>query len=459
MKKIRSYIKFITVFTTVAALSACNKELNLKPHDQIESDQAINTSADVQSILIGAYNRAGGSDVYGGGFFLEPDLMGSQSAITWQGTFQDLTNMVDQQITINNAFVNSMWYNAYRIINQANYVIANVSKVDAASRDNTEGQAEFLRGMTYFDLARMYGKAWNDGTPTTNLAVPLVLKPTTVIGSDSYPSRSTVAQVYQQAITDLTSAESKMGTSVSFYANSYSASAILARLYLQQGDYAKALVEANKVISGGKYSLVDNYADEFPFPNQSATHVDNTSEDIFAMQVTTQQGTNTFNTYYASADYGGRGDIIVKSSFLNNFTSGDDRLSVYNEDSDGTLRCDKFDNLYGNAHVIRLAEIYLIRAECNSRLGSSSGATPVSDINKIRNRAGLSSLATVTLTQILNERKLELAFEGGFFLHDGKRLQQTIGGEAWNSNKLVFPIPQIEINANKNLVQNPGYTN
>ncbi|WP_184544417.1 RagB/SusD family nutrient uptake outer membrane protein [Mucilaginibacter sp. FT3.2] len=457
MKKIRSYIKFIAVFTTVAALSACNKELNLKPHDQIESAQAINTSADVQSILIGAYSLAGGSNVYGGGFFLEPDLMGSQSAITWQGTFQDLTNMVNQQITVNSSFVNNMWYNAYRIINQTNYVIANISKVDAASRDNVLGQAEFLRGLTYFDLARMFGKAWNDGSPTTNLAVPLVLTPTTVIDANSYPARSTVSQIYQQAISDLTSGESKMTTSVSFYANSYAASAILARLYLQQGDYVNAAAEATKVISGGKYSLVDNYADEFPFPNQSAAHVDNTSEDIFAIQVTTQQGVNAFNTYYASADFGGRGDIIIKSSFLNNFTAADTRLAVYNDDSDGTLRCDKFDNLYGNAHVIRLAEMYLIRAESNFRLGTSTGATPVADINKIRVRAGIVPLAAVTLAQILNERKLELAFEGGFFLHDGKRLQQTIGGEAWNSTKLVFPIPQTELNANKNLIQNDGY--
>jgi tetratricopeptide (TPR) repeat protein len=457
MKKFRSYIKLITALGIVITLGACKKELDLKPFDYTDAADAIKTEKDVQSTLIGTYNRAGLAYVYGGDIFLMPDLMASQSVIDWAGTYQELTQMVSQKVTINNAYVNTFWLDAYRINNQSNNVLANLDKVTAANKSSVEGQAKFLRGLIYFDLARLFGKAWNDGDPNTNLAVPIVLKPTTVIGADSYPSRSTVAAVYAQAISDLTDAEAKAGTSVSFYANSYAASAILARIYLQQGQYAKAATEATKVISSGKYSLVDNYADEFPFPNQNAAHVDNTTEDIFSMQVTAQQGINDLNTFYGSADYGGRGDIYLKDSFLDEFEEGDERLSVYNEDSDGSLRVDKFDNLYGNVRVIRLAELYLIRAEANFRLGTSTGAAPVADINVIRERANLDPLGTVSLAQILKERRLELAFEGGFFLHDAKRLSQNVGALKFNDNALVFPIPQIEMNANKNLVQNPGY--
>jgi tetratricopeptide (TPR) repeat protein len=457
MKKIRSYITLIAAFSIVITLGACKKQLDLKPFDYIEATDAIKTEKDVQSTLIGTYNRAGLAYVYGGDIFLMPDLMASQSVIDWAGTYQELTQMVSQKISINNAYINTFWLDAYRINNQANNVLANLDKVTDANKSSVEGQAKFLRGLIYFDLARLFGKAWNDGDPNTNLAVPIVLKPTTVVGADSYPTRSTVAAVYAQAISDLTDAEAKAGTSVSFYANSYAASAILARIYLQQGQYAKAATEATKVISSGKYSLVDNYADEFPFPNQNAAHVDNTTEDIFALQVTTQQGINDLNTFYGSADYGGRGDIYLKDSFLDEFEEGDERLSVYNEDSDGSLRVDKFDNLYGNVRVIRLAELYLIRAEANFRLGTSTGATPVADINVIRDRANLDPLTTVTLAQILKERRLELAFEGGFFLHDAKRLSQNVGALKFNDAALVFPIPQIEMNANKNLVQNPGY--
>ncbi|SDQ01334.1 RagB/SusD domain-containing protein [Mucilaginibacter sp. OK268] len=457
MKKLRSYIKIITVVSAITALTACKKQLDLKPHDQIDATDAITTDKDVQSNLIGAYNRAGLSYIYGGDVFLMPDLMASQSVVKWSGTFQDLTEMVNQRVTINNGYVDNYWLDAYRVNNQANYVLANLDKATAANKNSYEGQAKFLRGLMYFDMARLFGKSWNDGDPNVNLAVPIVLKPTTVIGTDSYPSRSTVAQVYAQAIADLTDAETKLTTSTSFYANTYAASAILARIYLQQGQYAKAVTEATKVISSGAYSLVANYADEFPFPNQNAVHVDNTTEDIFAIQVTAQQGVNDLNTFYASSDYAGRGDISVRSTFLDEFEEGDGRLAVYNEDSGGSLQVDKFDNLYGNVRVIRLAELYLIRAEANFRLGTSTGATPVEDINVIRARAGLTALTSVTLDQILKERRLELAFEGGFFLHDAKRLKQNVGALPYTSPRLVFPIPLLEINANKNLKQNDGY--
>jgi len=444
----KTYIGILS--TVLIVLSSCNKQLDLKPFQQIQQSQAILTAQDVQITLVGAYNQAGLGSMYAGGAFLYPDLTATQQVVDWQGTFQGLTQMTNQTIPVDNAYVNLVWADAYQVINQANNVLANLDKVTAANAARTEGEAKFLRGLTYFDLVRLYGKSWNDGDPAANPGVPIVLTPTTVITSASYVARSTVAQVYQQALTDLTDAETKLPASNSFYANKYSASAILARLYLQKGDYANAAAEATKVISSGKFTLNANYADEFPYPGGAAVHVDNTSEDIFAIQVTNQQGVNTLNTYYASADNAGRGDIIIKDSFVAEFEEGDQRLSMFNLDSDDILRCDKFDNVFGNVHIIRLAELYLVRAEANLRTGAATtaGNTPLDDVNTIRARAGLDPLATVTIANVLTERRHELAFEGGFFLHDAKRLQQTIGAQPYNSNKLVFPIPLQDINAN-----------
>jgi len=457
---------YITALSTTLLLSACNKQLDLKPHQSIEQSVAIKTEQDVRITLTGAYNRAGLSDLYGGGAFLYPDLLATQTVISWHGTYQQLTQMSNQAIPIDNSFINATWLDAYEVINQANNVLANLDKVSAGDKDEIEGEARFLRGMTYFDMARLFGRAWNDGDPNTNPAVPIILTPTTVISAESYVTRSTVAQVYQQAITDLTAAEAKLPGDNDYFANKYSAAAILARLYLQQGDYAKALTEASGVIESGAFELNSSYADEFPYPNQTAVHVDNTSEDIFAIQVTDQQGVNSLNTYYASKTDGGRGDIHVDDSFLATFEPGDDRANMIQyddpDDNTTTLRCHKFDNADGNVHIVRLAEMYLIRAECNFRLGSATGATPVSDINVIRERAQLGDLATVTLDQILNERVHELFFEGGFFLHDAKRLNTagnpvTVGALPASSPKLVLPIPKQELNANPKLVQNPGY--
>ena len=131
--------------------------------------------------------------------------------------------------------------------------------------------------------------------------------------------------------------------------------------------------------------------------------------------------------------------------------TGDQKKSLFDVDVST-----KFDNAYGNVHISRLAEMYLTRAECNFRLGSSVGATPLADVNRIRNRASLPSLLVVTLANILKEKKLELAFEG-FALHGTKRLQNNVGALPFNSTKLIYPIPDREIRVNSSLVQNAGY--
>lgn len=174
---------------------------------------------------------------------------------------------------------------------------------------------------------------------------------------------------------------------------------------------------------------------------------------MFAMQVTNSQGVNSFNTYFSPL---GRGDIDIAQSFINEFEPGDDRLSIYYDD--GSLRTGKFDMVYSAVHIIRLAEMYLTRAEANFRLGAAVGDEPLDDINEIRKRAKLPLyLATdLTLLSILKERKLELAFEG-FTLNDIKRTQGVVGPLTWNSPRLVFPIPDRERKVNPNLTQNAGY--
>lgn len=450
---------YIWALSSLVLLGACNKELNQQPYQQIQQSQAFMSASDVQITLVGAYNRAGLRDLYGGGMMLYPDLMTTQSTIFWQGTYQGLSQLVGQTIPNDNGFINSLWFAGYQVVNQANNVLANLSKVTPANQNRTEGEARFLRGMVYFDLVRVFGKSWNDGDATANLGVPISLTPTSVISSDSYLKRSTVAQVYQQAIADLTIAEAKLPATNNFYASSGAASAILARIYLQKGDYANAASEATKVIASGNYALNAMYSSEFPYPGGMPVHVDNTAEDIFAIQVTNQQGANYMNTFYASADNAGRGDIVIKDGFVADFETGDTRASMYNYDSGKILRCDKFDNIYGNVHIVRLAEMYLIRAEANLRISSNSaiGDRAVNDLNMIRMRAGLPAAVVATTASVLTERRHELAFEGGFFFHDAKRLGIDLTPVAFNSPKVVFPIPLQDMNANKKLVQNPGY--
>src|SRR5699024_12870488 len=100
---------------------------------------------------------------------------------------------------------------------------------------------------------------------------------------------------------------------------------------------------------------------------------------------------------------------------------------------------------------------YLIRAEANKRLNETIGATPTEDINTIRNRAGLEDAPRpVTLDDIFKERHRELAFEG-HFTFDLKRKEGAIKGISWDAPSLVVTIPQRELDANSELIQNEGY--
>jgi hypothetical protein len=101
--------------------------------------------------------------------------------------------------------------------------------------------------------------------------------------------------------------------------------------------------------------------------------------------------------------------------------------------------------------------MFLTRAEANFRLNTTTGATPLEDVNRIRNRSGLGNLATVDLNAILRERYLELAFEG-HNMPEKRRLRQNFATSIpWNDPRTVMPIPQREMDVNKKLVQNPGY--
>ncbi|MBP8766299.1 MAG: RagB/SusD family nutrient uptake outer membrane protein, partial [Ferruginibacter sp.] len=231
----------------------------------------------------------------------------------------------------------------------------------------------------------------------------------------------------------------------------YAAAAILSRVYLQMGDYAKARDEANDVIENSGASLTTTYVGAF-------NNADPSSEDIFVLPVTAQDGTNDMWLFWSTSDYGARdGDVEVNQEHLDLYDPADQRLALF-WDVDDIYYSGKYRYQYRFLSQVRLAEMILTRAECNEILSTVVGASPVDDFNAIRNRAGLGTVGTVTLDEILFERHLELAHEGQR-INDIKRLKQSIEGFDYDANELVLPIPLREINAvGANILQqNDGY--
>lgn len=438
-------------------LTACNNQLDIKPVNSVATSQALTTSDDLKALLVGAYDGLSSVNLYGGDIIRDSELLGTVPAtgdVLWTGTFAAPQQIYTKNILVNNGQADVTWTDAYRTINICNTVLANLSLVSAADQPRIEGEAKFIRASLYFELVRFFAKDYSDGDPNANPGVPLVTTPTAVLDANSNIPRSTVAAVYTQVLTDLTDAEAKLPASNSFFATKGAAGAQLSRVYLQKADYPNAANAANRVIASKAYQLVPI---ESVFDTREFVNGANTAETIFAVQITDQDGINDLNTFYGSTDTGGRGDIEITETFLNQFAANDQRATLFYDDG-GPIRTIKFVNQYGNIQVLRLAEMYLTRAEANFRAGTSVGDSPLNDINLIRARAGATALtaAQVTLANILKERRLELAFEGTY-IHDLKRTKTNVGTLAYNSPKLILPIPLREITTNPALVQNAGY--
>ena len=466
----KTYLKNGSIFlATLLITVSCNNELDkVKPQQSIDSDIALQTSSGVINTLLGAYSTiaygvtatAGTlGTLYGTNYNVIGELFVNTGDLSWSGSFTSYRDINNKNATATNVNAANDWTAAYNAINICNNVEANIAVVDPVQADQILGEARFIRGITYFELIRFFAQPWTGGPSgaNTQLGVPLIISPTTSTGDNLNVSRNTVAEIYAQIIADLTSAESLLNeTMPDGRATKYAASAFLSRIYLAQSDWQKAAEAANRVINSGNYSLVPNIAQAF---NNTA----NSPEDVFAIQQNAQSNAGTANagltTFYASLPGIGRGDIDISDSHLLIYEAGDHRKDLFYEgtgDKPGALRSAKWVERFANIPIIRLSEMYLTRAEANYRSGQALGAPPSADVSTVRVRSGLQGAIITSVDQILLERRRELAFEGDRY-NVIKRTQQSIGGRPYNDPKLIYPIPQFELDANPNLEQNPGY--
>lgn len=447
----KNYRLILSILCTGFLMVSCEDELNLEPEQSISTEVAVSTGENIENILIGTYAEAGDNVSYGGDIQILSDLYGFTDEASWVGTFAQPREVFNKRVFTDNVFVRDIWLNGYQIINQANLVVDYVDLVDEDRQETVEGEAKFLRALTYFDLVRLFGQQYEAGQQNTQLGVPLTLEGITDYSGDLEVPRNTVEEVYAQVLSDLNDAYELLPPSNGIFADKYAAQALLARVHLQMGNYEEARDAAHDVIENSGHSLTSTYAAAFN------NDVDS-SEDVFAFQVTSQDGDNDLIIHYADQAAGGRGgDITINPAFIDRFDENDDRGGYfYASAQSGATLTGKYTNQFGNIPVIRLAEMYLIRAEANERLGTEIGQSPLDDINLLRSRANASLLSSVDLEEILEERELELAFEG-FLIHDLKRTQRNVGDLEYDDNALVFPIPQREIDANSLLEQNPGY--
>lgn len=480
----------IAIFSIAAITLSCNDLLEVDPQQSLPLDGAYGSFSDLNTALIGAYNRFQDPNLWGGDFVLAADLLSNN--INWTGSFTGPQEIQGLNIQTDNGNVTGMYTDTYRLINDANAIILsipNVSDADAAALDQIRGQALFMRGAVYFESVRFFARQYG-ASSTNDLGLPISAVFADGLDKVEELPRATVGEVYAQAIADLQEAEGLLPIdNGDGLINRDAATSYLAEIAFQQGNYADAATFSNTVISSGRYSLVPNVASIFAS--------EFSSESIMEVEMTTQDnpGVNAgLSTFYNSQARSGRGDINIANDLFSAFddaltadqqaaitadgvTVTDTRISTLVVEGNVAIKYEDGVTNTDNPIVFRLAELLLMRAESLARVNGLNQES-VDLLNQIRERAfevvdGVgdpvadeSQYVSFTLAdfasadelieRIIDERRLELAFEGNRY-HDLRRLGRDVRGAGFNADNVVWPMPQNAVDRNSNLVQNPGY--
>jgi starch-binding outer membrane protein, SusD/RagB family len=463
------------IFTLMSSLLffSCDNSLDLKPEDSLTPEVVFSNETLTKGALNGLYSSAQSSNV----------LSGTYDAITeWQtdnvkfvGSFPTFNDINNYTTLSDNTSIANIWAAHYNTINQANMLIKFVPNVPSTptddftseEKDNIIGQAKFMRALMHLRLSACFGHQLQQKDKGANLSVPLLLEPFT--GTITYPKRSTLAEVHTQIEKDLLDAIASIEVSTDrTKATIAGAKALLARLYLYQDNWPKAANFANEVINTTGYTFATNFAFYNTLNPELVFTLQNVAGDA--------AGAESYSKMFNGVNANGRGDCPFSQNLKDLFAAqpGDLRFgaALTRTGTNATSASDLFTSKYPNGTsntddppVIRISEMYLIRAEANLRGGLTvGGVTPVQDVNRIRNRAGLSDLLTVDVTTILNERRKEFCFEGlrrMDLLRNNLPLRSSgLANNAQSqpgSDKTIFPIPQRERDINPNLEQNNSY--
>ncbi len=378
-----------------------------------------------------------------------------------------------------NGLIREKWQAPYVGIGRANKLIEGITdndKISESVRSRVIAEAKFLRGLYYFQLAKVFG------------GVPIVTK--VLSPSEFTLPRNTLEETWAQIESDLTDAKSVLSkksdlpTSEKGRATWGAASALLVKAYIFQEKWTEAEALAKEIVNSLEYDLEPSYEDIFRLSH------DNGIESVFDIQYANlntgdwgddQEGTIT-PVFQGSRLNGGYGFDCPTQDLFDEFEAGDPRLkATIISDGDvlweGTPDEETIYTIYPqnptgyhsrkyqlpasekgaesedplNWRFIRFAEVLLWQAEAAAHNGSD-WETP---LNRVRNRAGLSNTnQTDGLKAVYHERRVELAMEG----HRYWDLVRTGRGNLMNGysdNKRYFLIPSIEMSLNPNLEQNP----
>ncbi len=475
-------------------ISACN--LEYLPYDGLSEKELLETEVGLDGATVGNYNYLKDA-YYQRNFHFFGEYGGDN--ISLSGTTTDpLFYCYNYQHFPAMGPTRSFWEKAYQLIVGCNKVIRAIDDNASAEMKQLKGENLFLRAQTLFHLCNIFGRPYYQ-SPETNLGVPIKLDDE--VGT--VPARSSVKDVYDQVVLDLLEAEELMGSDKdNVHVSKEVAQALLSRVYLYMSGTpdapnlvyaAKAKEYASKVINSGRYKLLDTE----DYRNYFSLAPEQNKETIFAVKHMPDiddrewESIGSMYNHVMGIGYGEMYASLPYRTLLDEYT--DDARHAFVEPqyyADGTIQnrngypkyyINKYSMQEGNPTLsspvfLRLAEMYLNRAEANAKLGLTQDA--IDDVNRIRLRAGLTGDALYSVGNLkgrsdifsvtMEERRLELAFEAQRrwdIFRNGLTLNRNYPGthEIGNAlltipathQRVVFFIPESQILVQKNLVQNP----
>lgn len=494
-------LKYIITAFLLTALIGCQRDyLTEESKSALTQDQYFQTASQAASFINGLY----------------PTLHTFQQEIEYQGdavwSLMEMpvghnrkggslykTSMIEHTSSPSDPLYYIVWGNFYNGIANANLAISKIpNTADISKEDKSKllGEAYFLRALYYFYLVRLYGE------------IPLITEPVSFGSNDIYPSKSSVDKIYELIVSDLKSAETSNMPLVDRggRASIGAAKSLLSSVYLTMAGYPLnkgkeyfklSADKAKEVIDMNQYTLFTNY-----LHLHDRSHK-NQGELIFQVQYLAGVKTNRITEFVSPSGISklqsSLGTVAPTTEFYNSYEKGDKRVAekqfYFTQDlaADSQTKVVSFapalykfyleeaagkggdKNSDENWTLLRMPEILLNYAEAsNETYGPTDEA--YRQINKIRNRAGLAPLEGLSQNDfreaIWRERYHELAFENksyfdlqrtrkAYNLKSGQFIN-VIGfvnelGVSFSEKDLLWPLPQKEVDANKNLKQNSGW--
>lgn len=473
MSKSKAIIAALTV-VLMTGFTGCDSILETEPAQSVSPGQALTNYTGTEAIALSAYNRYLSSITYGADQVIYPDALADGLTLNpGASRYQDAnTNEIGSGV--------GGWGTFYDAINDANYVINGVDDLSdpeatQVRKDRLKAEMLFVRALAYHDLVKTYAyDPTNPNISNWNAGVIIRTEPTLQYSDADLRSRSTVEEVYTQIEDDLTQAItlfSKDGVDREnvFFASKAASEALLARVYLFWGKYAEAETQATNALNDAPVGLAAPA--DVPTMFQTSSPDDNNPESIFELRMASTESPGINEAASAALTPLSWFAQVPTDKLMNDYETGDARLGWYAEEG-GIYYSTKFyetgRDYADNIPVLRVAEVYLIRAEARIKKDTPDKQGAISDIDALRQSRGLAASGLTTgdtesaiMQVILDERFKELAVEGHRWF-DLKRLGMEIpkpGGINVPSTdfRMLDNIPQNEVENNPNLDQNPGY--